>query len=168
MDVETVQAITNSRFDIMRQYRKRVMEPVLRQQKSLMDDEIRPRYRKLKRLLSREVSLIHPREKETLDSVLERHEMLKLIYDKSHELQALWRQRGLKPQDKLQALMDWCKEAETSGIRYWKSLRRTCGPIHCARWPDWPQMQKAGRDSPPSGFFVADQLVLVGFRRHPV
>jgi len=118
MDVETVQAITNSRFDIMRQYRKRVMEPVLRQQKSLMDDEIRPRYRKLKRLLSREVSLIHPREKETLDSVLERHEMLKLIYDKSHELQALWRQRGLKPQDKLQALMDWCKEAETSGIRY--------------------------------------------------
>ena len=118
MDVETVQAITNSRFDIMRQYRKRVMEPVLRQQKFLMDDEIRPRYRKLKRLLSREVSLIHPREKETLDSVLERHEMLKLIYDKSHELQALWRQRGLKPQDKLQALMDWCKEAETSGIRY--------------------------------------------------
>jgi fatty-acid desaturase len=118
MDVETVQAITNSRFDIMRQYRKRVMEPVLRQQKSLMDDEIRPRYRKLKRLLSREVSLIHPREKETLDSVLERHEMLKLIYDKSHELQALWRQRGLKPQDKLQALMDWCKEAETSGIHY--------------------------------------------------
>jgi fatty-acid desaturase len=118
MDVETVQAITNSRFDIMRQYRKRVMEPVLRQQKSLMDDEIRPRYRKLKRLLSREVSLIHPREKETLNSVLERHEMLKLIYDKSHELQALWRQRGLKPQDKLQALMDWCKEAEASGVRY--------------------------------------------------
>ncbi len=118
MDVETVQAITNSRFDIMRQYRKRVMEPVLRQQKSLMDDEIRPRYRKLKRLLSREVSLIHPHDKEHLDSVLERNEMLRVIYDKSHELQALWRQRGLKPQEKLQALMDWCKEAEASGIRY--------------------------------------------------
>ena len=116
--METVQAITNSRFDIMRQYRKRVMEPVLRQQKTLMDDEIRPRYRKLKRLLSREESLIHPRERAHLESVLERHEMLKLIYDKSHELQALWRQRGLKPQEKLQALMEWCKEAEASGIRY--------------------------------------------------
>ncbi|HLV77882.1 MAG TPA: fatty acid desaturase [Marinobacter sp.] len=118
VDVETVQAITNSRFVIMRQYRKRVMEPVLRQHRSLMDDEIRPRYRKLRRLLSREVTLIHPREKEHLDSVLERHEVLKLIYDKSHELQALWRQRGLKPQDKLQALVDWCKEAEASGVRY--------------------------------------------------
>lgn len=118
VDVETVQAIANNRFDIMRQYRKRVMEPVLRQQKALMDDEIRPRYRKLKRLLSREATLIHPREKEHLETVLERHEILRQIYEKSHELQALWRQRGLKPQEKLQALMDWCKDAEASGIRY--------------------------------------------------
>jgi len=118
VDVETVMAIANNRFDIMRQYRKRVMEPVLRQQKALMDDEIRPRYRKLKRLLSREATLIHPREKEHLETVLERHEILRQIYEKSHELQALWRQRGLKPQEKLQALMDWCKEAEASGIRY--------------------------------------------------
>src|SRR5690554_7060100 len=118
VDVETVQAITNSRFDIMRQYRKRVMEPVLRQQRSLMDDEIRPRYRKLKQLLSREASLIKPKDKEQLETVLERHEILRQIYEKSHELQRLWRQRGLKPQDKLQALMEWCKEAEASGIRY--------------------------------------------------
>src|SRR5690554_2193662 len=118
VDVDTVQAITNNRFAIMRQYRKRVMEPVLRQQKSLMDDEIRPRYRKLKQLLSREISLIKPTEKETLESVLERNAILRQIYDKSHELQALWRERGLKPQDKLIALMAWCKEAEDSGIRY--------------------------------------------------
>ena len=118
VDVETVQAIANNRFVIMRQYRKRVMEPVLRQQKALMDDEIRPRYRKLKQLLSREISLIKPREKEHLDTVLERNEVLRLIYEKSHELQALWRQRGLKPQDKLQALMEWCRDAEASGVRY--------------------------------------------------
>ncbi len=118
VDVETVQAIANNRFDIMRQYRKRVMEPVLRQQKTLMDDEIRPRYRKLKRLLSREVTLIKPREKEHLETVLDNHAVLRQIYEKSHELQALWRQRGLKPQEKLQALMEWCKEAEASGIRY--------------------------------------------------
>lgn len=118
VDVETVQAIANNRFDIMRQYRKRVTEPVLRQQKNLMDDEIRPRYRKLKQLLSREVTLIKPREKETLETVLESNAVLRQIYEKSHELQALWRQRGLKPQDKLQALVEWCKEAESSGIRY--------------------------------------------------
>ncbi|MFL1406975.1 fatty acid desaturase [Marinobacter sp. M1N3S26] len=118
VDVDTVQAIANNRFDIMRQYRKRVMEPVLRQQKSLMDGTIRPRYRRVKKLLSRESSLIQPQEQVHLESVLETYPVLRQIYDMNQELQALWRRRGLKPQDKLQALMAWCREAEASGIRY--------------------------------------------------
>lgn len=118
VDVDTVQAIANNRFDIMRQYRKKVMEPVLRQHKSLMDDTIRPRYRRVKKLLSRESSLIRPQEQVHLDTVLETHPVLRQIYDMNHELQALWRRRGLKPQDKLQALMAWCRDAEASGIRY--------------------------------------------------
>ncbi|WP_166256819.1 DesA family fatty acid desaturase [Marinobacter salicampi] len=118
MDVETVQAIANNRFDIMRQYRKQVMEPVLRQQKTLMEDTIKPRYRKIRRLLSREVSLIKPSDQEQLDSILETNPVLRQIYDKSHELQALWRRRGVKQQEKLQALMEWCRDAEASGIRY--------------------------------------------------
>ncbi|MDX1800241.1 MAG: fatty acid desaturase [Marinobacter sp.] len=118
MDVETVQAIANNRFDIMRQYRKRVMEPVLRQQKTLLEEEIKPRYRKLKTLLSREITLIHATDKEQLESLLEDNPVLRQIYDKSHELQALWRQRGVKSHEKLQALTEWCREAEASGIRY--------------------------------------------------
>lgn len=118
VDVDTVQAIANNRFDIMRQYRKKVMEPVLRQHKSLMDETIRPRYRRVKKLLSRESSLIRPQEQVHLDTVLETHPVLRQIYDMNHELQALWRRRGLKPQDKLQALMAWCRDAEASGIRY--------------------------------------------------
>ncbi|GGY71678.1 DesA family fatty acid desaturase [Marinobacter zhanjiangensis] len=118
VDVETVQAITNDRFDIMRQYRKRVMEPVLRQQKSLMDEGIRPRYRRVKKLLSRDRSLIPPQEQAQLESVLETHPTLRQIYDMNQQLQALWRRRGVKPQEKLQALMAWCREAEASRIRY--------------------------------------------------
>ncbi|MDX1636090.1 MAG: fatty acid desaturase [Marinobacter sp.] len=118
VDVETVQAIANNRFDIMRQYRKRVMEPVLRQQKHLMEDEIKPRYRQFRKLLSREVTLIKPRDQEQLETLLEKNAVLRQIYEKSHELQALWRRRGVKPQEKLHALMDWCRDAEASGIRY--------------------------------------------------
>src|SRR5690554_1656 len=102
----------------MRQYRKRVTEPILRQQKSLMDDEIRPHYRKLKQLLSQKVTLIKPREKETLKSTLENNTVLRQIYEMSNDLQTLWRQRRLKPQDKLHALMEWCKETEANGIQY--------------------------------------------------
>jgi fatty-acid desaturase len=118
VDVETVQAIANNRFDIMRQYRKRVVEPVLRQQKSLMDEAIRPRYRLIRRLLTREITLIKPAEKEHLETALENNQALRQIYQMSHDLQALWRVRGVKPQEKLQALMHWCREAEASGVRY--------------------------------------------------
>lgn len=118
VDVETVQAIANNRFDILRQYRKRVMEPVLRQQKAMMDETIRPRYRRVKKLLSRDVSLIPPQDQVQLETVLESHPVLRQIYDMNQELQALWRRRGVKPQEKLQALMAWCREAEASGIRY--------------------------------------------------
>lgn len=118
MDVDTVQAIANNRFDIMRQYRKQVMEPVLRQQKTLLEEEIKPRYRKLRKLLSREITLIHDTEKEQLDSLLEDNPVLRQIYEKSHELQALWRRRGVKSHEKLHALTEWCREAEASGIRY--------------------------------------------------
>ncbi|MCK7544326.1 fatty acid desaturase [Marinobacter bryozoorum] len=118
VDAETVQAIANNRFDIMRQYRKRVMEPVLRQQKAVMDGAIRTRYRRVKKLLSRDVSLIPPQEQAHLETVLDNHPALRQIYDMNQELQALWRRRGVKPQEKLQALMAWCREAEASGIRY--------------------------------------------------
>ncbi|MDX1456281.1 MAG: fatty acid desaturase [Marinobacter sp.] len=118
VDVETIQAIANNRFDIMRQYRKRVIEPSLRQQKELLEDGIKARYRKVKQLLSREITLIKPKEQAQLDTVLEKNAVLRQIYDKSQELQALWRRRGVKPQEKIQALMQWCKEAEASGIRH--------------------------------------------------
>ncbi len=48
----------------------------------------------------------------------DKHQSLRQIYDMNQELQALWRRRGVKPQEKLQALMAWCRQAEASGIRY--------------------------------------------------
>lgn len=116
LDADTVQAIANNRFDIMRLYRKRVVEPVLRQQKPSLRGLARSR--RFRKLLYREISLIPPKDQLHLQAVLERHEVLRLIYDKSQELQALWRRRGLRPQEKLDALLTWCRDAEASGVRY--------------------------------------------------
>ena len=116
--METVQAIANNRFDIMRQYRKRVLEPVLRQQKQVVEKDIKPVYSRARKLLFRETSLIKPHDQKHLDSLLDNNAVLRQIYDKSQELQELWRRRGLKSNEKMQALVEWCREAEDSGIRY--------------------------------------------------
>ncbi|WP_097459290.1 DesA family fatty acid desaturase [Mangrovitalea sediminis] len=119
VDVETVQAIANNRFQIMRQYRKRVLEPVLRQESTGMEKDAKSLYRRARKLLYREVTLIKPQEQKRLEEMLQQNQVIRLIYEKSHELQVIWQRRsGLRPQDKLNALAEWCKQAEESGIRY--------------------------------------------------
>lgn len=122
VDVETLQAITNNRFEILRQYRKRVLEPMLRQQQA----EGQKLFRRARKLLSRDASLIKPQEQNRLENLLEQNPLIKQIYDKSHELQTLWQSRpDWRAQDKLNALIDWCHQAEASGIRYLEEFAAT-------------------------------------------
>ncbi|MFE8070166.1 fatty acid desaturase [Marinobacteraceae bacterium S3BR75-40.1] len=119
VDSETIQAIANARFHLMRLYRKKVLEPVLRQQRDTIEKHEWSLYRRARKLLFREESLIKPEEKQHLETVLERNRMVRVIYEKSHELQGIWQRRGgMRQQDKIQALLEWCRQAEESGIRY--------------------------------------------------
>ena len=119
VDLETVQAISNARFQVLRQYHRQVLFPVLRQQKARISGEGRSLYTRARKLLTREASLIGEEERERLDKLLQHNSAIRTIYEKSHELQQIWQRRaGLRPQDRMHALMEWCRQAEQSGIRY--------------------------------------------------
>lgn len=119
VDLETVQAIANARFQVLRQYHRQVLFPVLRQHKSRLSGEGRNIYRRARTLLTREDSLIGAEERERLDKLLQDNAAIRVIYEKSHELQQIWQRRsGLRPQDRMQALLEWCRQSEQSGIRY--------------------------------------------------
>lgn len=119
VDLETVQAIANARFQVLRQYHRQVLFPVLRQHRERLSGEGRQLYNRARKLLTREASLIAPEERERLDNLLRDNAAIRTIYEKSHELQLIWQRRaGLRPQDRMQALVEWCRQAEQSGIRY--------------------------------------------------
>lgn len=119
VDLETVQAIANARFQVLRHYHQRVLFPVLRQHKARLSGEGRSLYNRARKLLTREASLIGPEERERLDRLLQDNAAIRTIYEKSHELQEIWQRRsGIRPQDRMQALVEWCRQAEQSGIRY--------------------------------------------------
>ena len=118
VDQETVQAITNNRMHIMRAYRKEVLEPAFREQKERVAREFRPLYRRARKLISREDSLVRPHERQSLEQVLQENELIRHLHTKAQELQQLWQRRGMKQQEKVQALIEWCREAEASGIRH--------------------------------------------------
>ncbi|MDX1590169.1 MAG: transposase [Oleiphilaceae bacterium] len=126
IDMDTVHAIANNRLQIMRQYRKRVMEPVFRQQRQWVEGDLKPLYRKAGKLLTREKGLLRPRDHQSIEKVLSESAVARLLHEKSLELQRIWARRsGMRPQEKIQALLDWCHQAEQSGIHYLEEFAAT-------------------------------------------
>ncbi len=117
LDMDTAMAILNNRFQIMAQYRKLVIKPAVRSELERMDQSVRHLFRRAKRLLSRETSLLNEKHEARIQTMLEHSQALKVIYEKRLALQQIWGRTSANSHDMLQALKDWCHQAEDSGIK---------------------------------------------------
>ena len=117
LDMDTAMAILNNRFQIMAQYRKLVIKPAVRSELARMDESVRHLFRRAKRLLSRETSLLDDRHQARIQTMLEHSQALKVIYEKRLALQQIWGRTSANSHEMLQALKDWCNQAEESGIK---------------------------------------------------
>ncbi|MEE1890492.1 delta-9 fatty acid desaturase DesA [Pseudomonas carassii] len=116
LDMDTAMAILNNRFQIMAQYRKLVIGPLVKQELDKVDASVRHRFRRAKRLLSRETSLLQDRHHVRIESMLAHSQALKTIYEKRLALQQIWARTSANGHDMLAAMKDWVHEAEASGI----------------------------------------------------
>ncbi|WP_411959224.1 delta-9 fatty acid desaturase DesA [Pseudomonas sp. s4] len=116
LDMDTAMAILNNRFQIMAQYRKLVIGPLVKEELARVDASLRHHFRRAKRLLSRETSLLEDRHHVRIESMLAHSQALKTIYEKRLALQQIWARTSANGHDMLAAMKDWVHEAETSGI----------------------------------------------------
>ncbi len=116
LDMDTAMAILNNRFQIMAQYRKLVIGPLVKQELDRVDTSVSHHFRRAKRLLSRETSLLEDRQHVRIESMLAHSQALKTIYEKRLALQQIWARTSANGHDMLAAMKDWVHEAETSGI----------------------------------------------------
>ncbi|MBF7144143.1 MULTISPECIES: delta-9 fatty acid desaturase DesA [Pseudomonas] len=117
MDMDTAMAILNNRFQIMAQYRKQVIGPLVKQELARVDHSVRHRLHRAKRLLSREPSLLDDQHHARINSMLETSHALKVIYEKRLALQLIWARTSANGHDMLAAIKEWVQEAEASGIQ---------------------------------------------------
>ena len=117
LDMDTAMAILNNRFQIMAQYRKQVIGPLLRQERGSAAPSQRPLFRRARGLLARETSLLKARHQVRIDELLEHSQALKLIYEKRLALQQIWARTSANGHDMLAATRQWIGEAEASGIQ---------------------------------------------------
>ena len=123
VDLDTVRAVVGNRFQIMANYYKTVLAPMLRQVKreQVTTDQDKKLVQRASVLLKREQSLLSPKSSSHLQELLARYEQLRVVYDFRESLQYVWQKTASSQKELIDSLQAWCKQAEESGL---ESLRQ--------------------------------------------
>jgi stearoyl-CoA desaturase (delta-9 desaturase) len=126
LDAEAVRAIVNSRMQVLARYGREVMQRVHREELRRVADNrnLRGMFKRVRPQLLRDNALSGTRDNSCLGSVLRHSDALSLAYDFRQRLQAIWQQAASQPEKALQALQQWCREAEASDNRYLQGFAR--------------------------------------------
>lgn len=121
IDTDTLKAIIAYRFQLMARYSSEVILPALREEKIHAGKTSRLLLRRAKTLLVRDSSILKAPQITRLTTVLENFQMLKVIYQFRMKLQDIWSKSTASQKELLDALQEWCQQAEATGI---EALRR--------------------------------------------
>lgn len=118
VDLDTVKAVISNRFQVMSNYYKQVIRPILQQEKRAhrgISSEKRL-FQRAGSLLRREENLLSPRASTRLQLLLSRYEKLRLVYTHRQSLQSLWKKTAASQKELVESLQQWCRQAEESGL----------------------------------------------------
>jgi stearoyl-CoA desaturase (delta-9 desaturase) len=119
IDIDTVKAVITARFLVMAQFAREVMQNVHREELKKADRADRESWTLLKRarrLMVREAGLLDEASHKWLDKALEINGTLKTVYVMKQKLQDVWQRSATTQENLRQALQEWCREAEATGI----------------------------------------------------
>lgn len=122
IDTDTLAAVFENRFQVMAQYAKNVVMPLVEQQQAEADPHAKALFARAKKVLTREESLISDEDKQRIKQLLDTNPVIKTIYEKRMELQNVWQQRVSNNDELVKALKDWIAKAEASGIHALKEF----------------------------------------------
>lgn len=118
VDLDTVKAVIANRFEVMSNYHKNVLLPMLKQVKKdgIENKQDKKLMQRAHFLLRREKSLLSPKASSKLQALLDRYEQLRLAYNYRQSLQNVWLKTATSQKELVEALQNWCKQAEESGL----------------------------------------------------
>lgn len=117
LDMDTAWAVLNDRFHLMAKYKKDVVKPLIEQECAKVDRATGRLLRTARKALCRHEGLVDESSKRRIDLAVQANHTIRTIYNLRLRLQDIWTQRGGNAEDMLQALRDWCLDAEATGIQ---------------------------------------------------
>lgn len=117
MDVETVKAIIASKMHVMENYARQVIKPVHKTELVSASDHCKAALAKVRKELFAADLLLDEAGRLRLQAALQASETLQIVHEFGERLQAIWNSAGASQERLLQALQEWCKQAEATGIQ---------------------------------------------------
>ncbi len=122
VDMDTLKAIITSRFQVMARYSREVIVPVLQEEKHKAGVAGQALLKRAKTLLTRADDLLDDMGKNAIARMLEGRQALQTVYQFRLRLQEIWTHTTATQRELLEALQQWCKEAEATGINTLKKF----------------------------------------------
>lgn len=116
MDIDTAWGVLNDRFRVMARYAENVVGPLVEQEFHKAGSAASQLVRKAKVVLCREDSLVDDAGKNRISELVAAHPDIKVIYELRLRLQAVWSKRSGSADELLNALKQWCLDAEATGL----------------------------------------------------
>lgn len=115
VDEATLSAVINGRFQLLAEYARNVIMPIFNQEKANLDNTCA--LGSIKNSLIRDESLVDDTQRKRLEMFLAKTQQLKVAYQFRKKLQDIWAKTTATQKELLDALQDWCKQAEATGIK---------------------------------------------------
>lgn len=116
-DADTLKAVMVHRYKVMTDYFKGVIVPTLREEAQAAGDNLRGLPRRMRRALVNGGRWLDHDGRERLGQWIAERPQLATVYEYRQRLRAIYDRSGLGAEAMLEALRQWCHEAEASGNR---------------------------------------------------
>lgn len=116
IDMETLRAVVNNRLHVMSNYASFVVKQVYREEKRRLANARYRHGRYHSKLLIRHNDLLDEKSRQRLEQLLAESHSLQTVYEFSLRLQSIWQNKTASPESLIQALKEWCVNAEQTGI----------------------------------------------------
>jgi stearoyl-CoA desaturase (delta-9 desaturase) len=119
VDLETLQAVINNRYDLLARYARDLRRTYAEElRKMRLSAAERDRFAAVKRSLRKsDVTALPEPQRQTLTEALAHSRVLKTLVEMRAELKAIWERSSASREQMLAHLQDWIARAEASGIR---------------------------------------------------
>ena len=116
-DTETVKALLSHRFHVMSDYFRGVIAPTLREDAANAGAGIKALPRRLRKALGNGGRWLDAASRERMTAFTDTHPRLRTVCEFRARLAELTERNGRNADGMLEALREWCREAEQTGIR---------------------------------------------------